>query len=56
MWLFCGALAEYLYEFDAHFETRSNLAKATYGNAVITDGGGAPGRTEYEQFVTEWKS
>ena len=55
MWLFCGALAEYLYEFDAHFETGSNLAKATYGNAVITDGGGAPGRTEYEQFVTEWK-
>ncbi len=55
IWLFCGALAEYLYEFDAHFEKGSNLAKATYGNAVITDGGGAPGRPEYEQFVMEWK-
>ncbi|GFH46577.1 predicted protein [Chaetoceros tenuissimus] len=40
MWLFCGSLAEYLYKFDAHFEIGSDLAKATYGNAVITDGGG----------------
>lgn len=60
MWLFCGGLSEYLYEglgFKAaqKFVKNSMLAKATYGNAVITDGGGAPGTPEYDMFLQEWK-
>ena len=55
MWIFCGGLAEYIYEHAQTFEKNSMLANVTYGNAVITDGGGAPGTKEYETFVEEWK-
>mmetsp|Transcript_596 Transcript_596/g.926 ORF Transcript_596/g.926 Transcript_596/m.926 type:complete len:876 (-) Transcript_596:187-2814(-) len=55
MWLFCGAIGEYLYDQAQDFEIDSVLAKATYGNAVITDGGGAPGTTEHQNFVEVWK-
>ena len=54
-WLFGGSLAESLYDQAQKFEIDSVLAKATYGNAVITDGGGAPGTAEYQKFVEEWK-
>jgi len=62
MWLFCGGLSECLYEglgFKGaqKFVKDSMLAKATYryGNAVITDGRGAPGTPEYEMFLQGWK-
>lgn len=55
MWLFCSGLAKYIYEHAQTFEKNSILANATYGNAVITDGGGVPGTKEYETFVEEWK-
>lgn len=55
MWLFSGSIATYLYENAQTFEKNSILANATFGNAVITDGGGAPGAPEYETFVDEWK-
>ena len=54
-WLFCGAISEYLYDQAQDFEIGSVLAKATYGNAVITEGGGAPGTTEYQKFVEVWR-
>jgi hypothetical protein len=54
-WLFCGGLVSHLYDKAQTFKRGSALAKATFGNAVITDGGGAPGMEEYELFVKEWK-
>ncbi len=54
-WLFFGGLVSYLYDSTVIFKKGSKLAKATYGNAVITDGGGAVGIPEYEAFVNEWK-
>ena len=55
MWLFCGALVSYLYDTAQTFTKNSYLANATYGNAVITDGGGAVGIPIYETFVKEWE-
>lgn len=55
MWLFCGSLANFLYENAHEFKKGSAIANATYGNAIITDGGGAPGTPKYETFVEEWK-
>mmetsp|Transcript_12756 Transcript_12756/g.23917 ORF Transcript_12756/g.23917 Transcript_12756/m.23917 type:complete len:922 (-) Transcript_12756:710-3475(-) len=55
MWLFCGSLANFLYENAHEFKKGSAVANATFGNAIITDGGGAPGTPKYETFVEEWK-
>jgi 7 transmembrane sweet-taste receptor of 3 GCPR. len=55
MWLFCGSLANFLYENSHEFIKGSALANATYGNAIITDGGGAPGTPKYETFLEEWR-
>jgi len=56
MWLFCGAMISYLYDNAQTFEKHSLLATASYGNAVITDGGdGVPGVPEYDMFVQEWE-
>ena len=50
-----GSLSDYLYEYPQQFEKGSLLHKATYGSAIITDGGAAPGTNPYNVFLKEWK-
>ena len=53
-WFFAGTLSDYLYENAQEFDKDSVLAKATYGSAIITDGGTSP-TTQYDNFLEEWK-
>ena len=54
-WFFGGSLSDYIYENAPEFDKDSVLAKATYGSAIITDGGAARGTEQYGNFVQEWK-
>ncbi len=54
-WFFAGSLSDRIYEKSIEYEKGSKMAKAMYGNAIITDGGAAPGTDQYMSFQREWQ-
>ncbi len=54
-WFFAGSLSDRIYEKSIEYKQGSKMAKAMYGNAIITDGGAAPGTDQYKSFQQEWQ-
>ena len=55
LWMFNGALSSAFVNGQTSLEAGSNVAKATYGTAIIHDEGGLPGLPRFDKFLKEWR-